>query len=60
VGTVNVFLTVTLIAVILYILFRPGNQSTEIIHAIGGGSRDYIRTLSGQYPAGNGYAMGGY
>jgi len=53
-NTVNVLMTVILIGVIAYILFRPGNQSQEIIHALGGSSATLAKTLSGQY-AGGGY-----
>lgn len=50
--TVNVLLTVILIAVIVYILFRPGNRTREIIHALGGASSTLTKTLSGQYEGG--------
>lgn len=53
-SAVNVFLTVVSIAVVAYILFRPGNQTQEIIHALGSSSSTLTRTLSGQY-AGGGY-----
>lgn len=49
---VNVLLTVILVAVIVYILFRPGNQASEIIHALGGSSSQLTRTLTGQYAGG--------
>jgi len=49
---VNVLLTVILVAVIVYILFRPGNQASEIIHALGGSSSTLTRTLTGQYRGG--------
>jgi len=52
VNAVNVFLTVTMIAIIAYILFRPSNKSQAIISALGGASRNWIRTLSGQYEGG--------
>jgi hypothetical protein len=53
VKTLNVFLTAVLVLVIAYILFRPGNQSVDIIKALGGGSRNLTRTLTGQYPGGS-------
>jgi len=52
-NTLNVFLTAILVLVVAYIVFRPGNQTTEIIHALGGGSRNLTRTLTGQYPGGS-------
>lgn len=52
-NTVNVLMSVILIAVIVYILFRPGNQSQEIIHALGGSSSTLTKTLSGQYAGGS-------
>ena len=51
--TLNVFLTVILVAVVAYILFRPGNNTAEIIHALGKGSSTLTRTLSGQYAGGS-------
>lgn len=51
-NTVNVFLTVILVAVVVYILFRPGNNTSEVIHALGKGSSTLTRTLSGQYAGG--------
>lgn len=51
-STLNVFLTVVLVAVIAYVLFRPTNNTSEIIHALGGSSSTLIRTLSGQYEGG--------
>ena len=52
-STLNVFLTVTFIAIVAYIVFRPGNQSQKIIHSLGAGSRGWINTLSGQYAGGS-------
>lgn len=51
-STVNLFLSAVLILVVVYILFNPRNQTTDIIHALGGGSRNLTRTLTGQYPGG--------
>lgn len=51
--TVNTLLTVILIAVIVYILFRPGNQTQAVVHALGGASTTLTRTLSGQYAGGS-------
>ncbi len=53
-STINTFFTVVLIAVIVFILFKPGNKSQDIIGAIGGANTNLIRKLSGQYP-GSGY-----
>jgi hypothetical protein len=53
VQAINVLLTVILVAVIVYILFRPGNQASEIIHALGGSSSQLTRTLTGQYAGGS-------
>ena len=50
--TLNVFLTVILVAVIVYILFRPGNNSAGVISALGKASSNLTRTLSGQYAGG--------
>jgi hypothetical protein len=51
-STVNVLMTVILVGVIAYILFRPGNRTTDIIHALGGSSATLAKTLSGQYAGG--------
>lgn len=51
----NVLLTVIMVAVIVYILFRPNNQSADIIHALGKSSSSLTRTLTGQYPGGSYY-----
>lgn len=51
---INTLLTVILVAVILFVLFRPGNRTQDIIHAIGGGQLALTKTLTGQYP-GSGY-----
>ena len=59
-GTVNTLMTVILIGVIVYILFRPTNQTTAVIKALGGASTTLTRTLSGQYSASPGYSAGGY
>lgn len=53
---VNTILAAVLILVVVFILFNPNNQSAEIIHALGGGSRNLTRTLTGQYP-GSPYAQ---
>jgi len=52
-NTVNVLMTIILVGVIAYILFRPGNQSQAIIHALGGSSSTLTKTLSGQYAGGS-------
>ena len=46
-------MTVILVGVIVYILFRPKNQTQEIIHALGGASATLTKTLSGQYKGGS-------
>jgi hypothetical protein len=51
-SAVNTFLTVVLVGVIVYILFKPSNKSAEIIGALGRGSLNLTRTLSGQYEGG--------
>lgn len=51
--TVNTILTVILIAVVVYILFRPTNQTTAVVKALGGASTTFTRTLSGQYTGGS-------
>jgi len=51
-GTLNVLMTVILIGVVAYIAFRPSNHTQEIIHALGGASSTFTRTLSGQYQGG--------
>jgi len=48
----NVLLTVILVSVVVYIAFRPGNKTSEIIHALGSASSTLTRTLSGQYEGG--------
>lgn len=53
-STVSTFLTAVLILVIVFVLFKPGNQTPAIIDALGSGSRNLTRTLTGQY-AGSGY-----
>ena len=50
--TLNVFLTVILVAVVVYILLRPGNNTGNVIHALGGSSATLTKTLSGQYAKG--------
>ena len=52
--TLNTFLAAVLILVVLFVLFKPGNKTPEIITALGSGSRDLTRTLTGQYK-GSGY-----
>lgn len=51
--TVNTILTVILIAVVVYILFRPTNQTQAVVHALGGASTTFTRVLSGQYAGGS-------
>lgn len=51
--TVNTILTVILIAVVVYILFRPSNQTQAVVHALGGASTTFTRTLSGQHAGGS-------
>jgi Na+/H+ antiporter NhaD/arsenite permease-like protein len=53
VQTVNVLLTVILVGVVVYILFRPTNNTAAIIHALGGSSAVLAKTLSGQYAGGS-------
>jgi ABC-type hemin transport system ATPase subunit len=57
---INVFLTVILVGVVVYILLRPGNRTTDIIGALGTASSTLTKTLSGQYAAGYGYKSGRY
>lgn len=52
-NTLNLFLTAILVLVVAYVLFRPGNQSPQIIHALGGASNNLTRTLTGQYAGGS-------
>lgn len=53
-STVSTFLTAILILVIVFILFKPGNQTPQIINALGSGSRQFTGYVTGQY-AGSGY-----
>lgn len=50
---INTWMTVVLIGVLVYIAFRPGNQTSDIIHALGASSTTLTRTLSGQYAGGS-------
>lgn len=52
-NVVNTLLTATLILVLVYLAFRPGNQTPAIIHALGGASSQFTRTVTGQYAGGS-------
>lgn len=52
---INEALVAVLILVVVFVLLKPGNKTTKVIGALGNGSSQLTRTLTGQY-AGSGYS----
>lgn len=52
---INEALVAVLVLVVVFVLLKPGNKTPQIITALGNGSSELTRTLTGQY-AGSGYS----
>ena len=52
---INEAMVAVLVLLVVFVLLKPGNKTPAVISALGNGSSQLTRTLTGQY-AGSGYS----
>ena len=52
---INEAMVAVLVLLVVFVLLKPNNKTSDVIKALGNGSSQLTRTLTGQY-AGSGYS----